>query len=137
MSKCNPHPDAPHGFDRNASHNAGEYVCECGGWQCQGHAKQQERDETDLLTRLRAGWTPRATPLEFAEAADEIESLRERIKGFIDHNNHLSVQMADISIANMRANNFINDLGTVLRDSETPRDEAMEMIRNWYSEGGE
>ena len=29
---CNPHPDAPHGFDRNASHSAGRYVCECEGW---------------------------------------------------------------------------------------------------------
>jgi hypothetical protein len=29
---CNPHPDAPHGFDRNGSHNAGRYVCECEGW---------------------------------------------------------------------------------------------------------
>jgi len=30
---CNPHPDAPHGFNRNASHNAGRYVCECEGWR--------------------------------------------------------------------------------------------------------
>ena len=29
---CNQHPDAPHGFMRNASHNAGRYVCECEGW---------------------------------------------------------------------------------------------------------
>lgn len=29
---CNPHPDAPHGFDRNASHSAGRYVCDCEGW---------------------------------------------------------------------------------------------------------
>lgn len=29
---CNPHPKAPHGFDRNASHNAGRYVCDCEGW---------------------------------------------------------------------------------------------------------
>lgn len=29
---CSNHPDAPHGFDRNASHNAGRYVCECEGW---------------------------------------------------------------------------------------------------------
>ena len=29
---CNPHPDAPHGFGRNASHNAGRYVCDCEGW---------------------------------------------------------------------------------------------------------
>lgn len=30
---CNQHPKAPHGFDRNASHNAGHYVCECAGWE--------------------------------------------------------------------------------------------------------
>jgi len=29
---CVEHPMAPHGFDRNASHNAGHYVCECQGW---------------------------------------------------------------------------------------------------------
>ena len=30
---CKTHPDAPHGFDRNASHNADRYVCECEGWK--------------------------------------------------------------------------------------------------------
>jgi hypothetical protein len=30
---CKDHPDAPHGFDRNASHNADRYVCDCEGWQ--------------------------------------------------------------------------------------------------------
>ena len=30
---CNPHPDAPHGFCRDASHSAGRYVCECEGWE--------------------------------------------------------------------------------------------------------
>lgn len=31
--RCKEHPDAPHGFDRNASHNADRYVCECEGWE--------------------------------------------------------------------------------------------------------
>jgi hypothetical protein len=31
-AKCSPHPDAPHGFNRNGSHNAGRYVCDCEGW---------------------------------------------------------------------------------------------------------
>ncbi len=31
--KCSPHPDAPHGFDRDASHNLDRYVCECEGWE--------------------------------------------------------------------------------------------------------
>ena len=30
--ECNPHPDAPHGFDRNSSHSEDRYVCECEHW---------------------------------------------------------------------------------------------------------
>jgi hypothetical protein len=30
---CKTHPAAPHGFLRNASHNAGRYVCECEHWE--------------------------------------------------------------------------------------------------------
>lgn len=33
---CNEHPDAPHGFMRDASHSAGRYVCECEFWEPQG-----------------------------------------------------------------------------------------------------
>lgn len=37
---CSTHPDAPHGFNRNASHTLGRYVCDCEGWapinQCDG-----------------------------------------------------------------------------------------------------
>lgn len=32
MTECNPHPDAPHGFDRNGSHNEDRYVCDCEHW---------------------------------------------------------------------------------------------------------
>ena len=31
--KCNPHPKAPHGFNRNASHSAHRYVCDCESWE--------------------------------------------------------------------------------------------------------
>jgi hypothetical protein len=30
---CKTHPDAPHGFDRNASHSEDRYVCECENWE--------------------------------------------------------------------------------------------------------
>ena len=30
--KCNPHPKAPHGFNRNASHANDRYTCECESW---------------------------------------------------------------------------------------------------------
>jgi hypothetical protein len=30
---CKEHPDAPHGFMRDASHSAGRYVCECESWE--------------------------------------------------------------------------------------------------------
>lgn len=30
---CKNHPDAPHGFLRDASHSANRYVCECESWE--------------------------------------------------------------------------------------------------------
>lgn len=36
--KCSRHPDAPHGFDRNASHNERRYVCLCEMVGC-GHGR--------------------------------------------------------------------------------------------------
>ena len=30
---CKDHPDAPHGFDRNASLSEDRYVCECESWE--------------------------------------------------------------------------------------------------------
>lgn len=46
---CITHPCAPHGFNRNASHAAHRYVCDCEGW-CpeQGCAVEQ------LCTRCKA-----------------------------------------------------------------------------------
>jgi hypothetical protein len=31
--QCSPHPKAPHGFLRNASHTEDRYVCECEYWE--------------------------------------------------------------------------------------------------------
>lgn len=30
---CKTHSDAPHGFNRNASHSLGRYVCDCEFWE--------------------------------------------------------------------------------------------------------
>ena len=45
--ECNPHPNAPHGFLRQASHDAGRYVCECEWWDEKGYelATLQEANE--------------------------------------------------------------------------------------------
>ena len=32
-NQCSTHHNAPHGFDRTASHNLGRYVCICEGWE--------------------------------------------------------------------------------------------------------
>ena len=40
---CSDHPDAPHGFVRNASHSVGHYVCECSGWTPPEPKSLQER----------------------------------------------------------------------------------------------
>ena len=45
---CKQHPDAPHGFDRNASHGAGRYVCECEGWE----PEPAEQEDKDLVAQM-------------------------------------------------------------------------------------
>ena len=68
---CKTHPDAPHGFDRNASHSADRYVCECEGW---------EPPELCTKVRTNSGVLPkewigldheqmRNTPIEFNRGA--------------------------------------------------------------------
>ena len=44
--KCNPHPKAPHGFNRNASHSADRYVCECEGWDAYDAGYQAGIEDT-------------------------------------------------------------------------------------------
>lgn len=46
--RCNPHPDAPHGFDRNASHNEDRYVCECESW-----GPEQQKPVLDEIEQYR------------------------------------------------------------------------------------
>lgn len=50
---CNPHPNAPHGFNRNASHSEGRYVCDCEGWEPPVHI------DIERMERALAGprWT--------------------------------------------------------------------------------
>lgn len=48
---CKTHPDAPHGFDRNASHTEGRDVCECESWkpddQLPATSTEHGQDELD------------------------------------------------------------------------------------------
>jgi hypothetical protein len=45
---CKTDPRAPHGFDRNASHSADRYVCECEGWEPVDNA-YTKNDTTDRV----------------------------------------------------------------------------------------
>jgi len=40
--ECKDHPDAPHGFMRNESNNAGRYVCECEYWSPIDHMDDKD-----------------------------------------------------------------------------------------------
>ena len=63
--KCNPHPKAPHGFNRNSSHSAGQYVCDCEGWDAweAGYSEGMEAgvkigDYMDSSNKLQDAMTP-------------------------------------------------------------------------------
>ena len=64
--ECSNHPDAPHGFCRNASHSAGRYVCECEGWEAGQQAQEPvSLGDFDNMTK--------------AECVDYIDYLRKEI----------------------------------------------------------
>jgi hypothetical protein len=72
---CNQHPDAPHGFSRNASHAAGRYVCECEGWMPEKQVEQEPMSEDDI----RALWkysTEFFDGLTFARAIEAYHGIK-------------------------------------------------------------
>jgi hypothetical protein len=48
---CKDHPDAPHGFMRDASHSAGRYVCECESWE----PPKEEQKPVAYITGFHSG----------------------------------------------------------------------------------
>jgi len=53
--KCNPHSKAPHGFMREASHQAARYVCECEGWDAYDAGRE---DGVQAMLKLGYGDKP-------------------------------------------------------------------------------
>jgi hypothetical protein len=53
-AKCNPHPDAPHGFNRNASHTEGRYVCDCEGWSSDDEQAEGQEPVAEVAGRAGA-----------------------------------------------------------------------------------
>lgn len=81
QADCNPHPDAPHGYDRQASISEDRYVCQCEGWTAAPPASAPP--DTDvcrpatLLEELRVeeALVPNRRGKLYGLAADEIERL--------------------------------------------------------------
>lgn len=74
---CNTHPDAPHGFNRNASHNAGRYVCDCESWAPPEKAaiplRQKRHDLQKLVEHIKAVLHQRDGRISVTEAIGALE----------------------------------------------------------------
>jgi hypothetical protein len=75
--KCNPHPNAPHGFLRDASHSAGRYVCECEYWDdlaevAKDHSDKGYRESThekqaEFARKRNYHYTNTDNPIDFPD----------------------------------------------------------------------
>jgi hypothetical protein len=63
--KCNPHSKAPHGFAREASHQAGRYVCDCESWD-----PYEAGREEGVQAMLHLGYGDNPNPLTATEIID-------------------------------------------------------------------
>jgi len=98
---CKTHPDAPHGFVRNASHSEDRYVCECEFWeppeQDEPVAYVYRNGDNDPIFSWsrwdksgREGW--HETPLYTTPQTKEWVSLTdEQIEDCFDESCHLKV----------------------------------------------
>jgi len=70
--ECNPHPNAPHGYLRDASHNAGRYVCECEWWsekdyklatleEAEEFAKKRDESLNEYMKQAQELWNDSCT----------------------------------------------------------------------------
>lgn len=67
--KCNPHPMAPHGFNRQASHSADRYVCDCEGWDA--YQAGREDGVQAMMDYQNAGYNP-LTATEIVDCATAV-----------------------------------------------------------------
>ena len=86
--RCNEHPDAPHGFMRDASHSAGRYVCECEFWEPPKN-KPMTRDEW-------TAWLEESWAEAQARASTPEQKPVAHITGF--HNGHCVIQPTDPAV---------------------------------------
>lgn len=68
-NKCSQHPKAPHGFDRNSSHSAHRYVCECESW---------EPYDAGFNAGFQAGMKAEQALYESAEDTQEMEKRNDQ-----------------------------------------------------------
>jgi hypothetical protein len=62
---CNPHPDAPHGFLRDASHSAGRYVCECEWWDEKDYELSTLEEAEEFDKKRNYHYTNTDNPIDF------------------------------------------------------------------------
>lgn len=68
---CKPHPEAPHGYNRDMSHTLGRYVCDCEFWE----APDENDPERDRAIKYVAAFydVPTDTALQLYQ--DEIDAF--------------------------------------------------------------
>jgi len=103
--RCNEHPDAPHGFMRDASHSAGRYVCECESWEPPKN-KPMTRDEWKEW--LAKSWA------EAQARTHTIKTWRDRCEEHPDHEGIVSEQMI-----RARMQEEIDELRQAIEQAET------------------
>jgi hypothetical protein len=69
---CSDHPSAPHGFNRNASHNNNRYTCECEGWE--------EEMRNDVIETLEYE-KKRCIRLEYSGSVEQLDEQINFMKG--------------------------------------------------------
>lgn len=147
MTKCSDHPDAPHGFNRSASHAEGRYVCDCE--VCIPDDEEitmvddvdvikeaaeritQQAETIEQLMRQRDSYRHEANALniENEQQAKTIASLQFHNKGLQAETNALKSEVIELKSELNRRINTIIELEVGLKSVNEYKDKLTPAVR--------
>lgn len=129
---CKTHPDAPHGFDRNASHSQDRYVCECESWEPPEQTKPMgvscpRCGKTGLQPDSIHTCTPRALVLADALDNPTIQA------GAIRH--EIAAELRRLREAQAHANKVVHKLADRVQVDTALLRQALDTLAYWLEHG--
>lgn len=123
--KCSECPNARHGFDRDASHNEGRYVCQCESHKCPAESlRQQLKNMTDHYNAALE-----AEQVRYRQLVEKHVEVKRLKQSHLEEMSAVQIRLAEnkdqLAASQAREQQLLNILGN-----------AKPLVMDWCNENG-